>query len=100
MQNQPASPASPGRPVLNEAVGPVQGGGYNAPATSDKNFVFKHKRLVGFIVLLALILTLLIVIASSVFFKKPQESQENIYNNLPEFPTKFNAPLPATGGEE
>ena len=71
MQNQSA--------VTPSDLGPVQGGGFNTPAESSKNFIFRHKRLVWIVILLFLLLTTAIVIASSVFFKKPKsEPQENV----------------------
>jgi len=79
MQNQSAETPSGTGPVPSEAEGPVQGGGFNAPVESDKNFIFKHKRLVAAIVLLGLLLVLAIIIASTVLFKKPKsQPQENV----------------------
>jgi len=112
MQNQPASPASPGglaprslgevEPVSSETEGPVQGGGYNAPAESDKNFIFRHKRLVGFLVIFGLFLTAVIVIASTVFFKKPQSEQQETVETAPFDVNTINkdSELPQTGAGE
>lgn len=79
MQNQPASPASPEGPILNEAEGlalsevegPVQGGGYNAPARSSKNFIFRHKQPIGILIVLGVFLFALALTAVLIFFKKP-----------------------------
>ena len=93
MQNQSAATPS--------SEGPVQGGGYNAPVGSNKNFIFRHKRLVGIIILLGLLLTAAIVIASSIFFKKPQvQQQESV--ETPPFDVNTidkDSDLPQTGGE-
>ena len=101
MQNQSAETPSGTGSVLSGTEGPVQGGGYNAPAESSKNFIFRHKRLVGFIVLLFLLLTTAIVIASSVFFKKPQGGQQESVEAPPFDVNTINkdSELPETGGE-
>ena len=93
MQNQSA--------VTPSGEGPVQGGGFNAPVESDKNFIFRHKRLVGIIVLLSLLLTAAIVIASSIFFKKPQGGQQETVEAPPFDVNTINkdSELPQTGGE-
>ena|SRR3990167_6636110 len=97
MENQPVQNQS----MVTSGTGPVQGGEYNVPATSDKNFIFKHKRLVVAIVLLGLLLVLAIVIANTVFFKKPQSKQQEAVEAPPFDINSINkdSDLPQTGAE-
>ena len=87
--------------AVSSSSGPVQGGGLNTPPASSKNFIFRHKRLVGAIVLAGLILTAAIVIASSVFFKKPQSAEQEVLEPAPFDVNTINkdSDLPQTGGE-
>ena len=102
MQNQSVEPPPGTGPVLSETEGPVQGGGFNTPPASSKNFIFGHKRLVGIILLAGLFLTAVIVIASSVFFKKPKSHAQET-NQAPPFDVNTinkDSELPQTGAGE
>ena len=103
MQNQfsQRSLGEVGSGVTPSDPGPIQGGGFNAPPASNKNFIFRHKRLVGIIVLAGLILTATIVIASTVFFKKPQSAEQEAVEAPPFDVNTINkdSELPQTGGE-
>ena len=101
MQNQSAETPSGTGPVLSGTEGPVQGGGFNAPVESSKNFIFRHKRLVAAIVLAGLLLTAVIVIASTIFFKKPQGELQEAVETPPFDVNTINkdSELPQTGGE-
>ena len=102
MQNQSIPPLSGAGPAATPPdPGPVQGGGFNAPSVSDKNFVFRHKRFVGAIILLGLLLTAVIIVASSVFFKKPQNAEQEAVESAPFDVNTINkdSELPQTGGE-
>ena len=101
MQNQSVETPVGTGPVLSGTEGPVQGGGFNAPVESGKNFIFRHKRLVGIIIILGLLLTAAIVIISSVFFKKPKSEPQETVETPPFDVNTINkdSELPQTGGE-
>ena len=72
MQNQSIPPLSGAGPAATPSdPGPVQGGGFNAPSVSDKNFIFRNKRLVKILILLGLFLVAGLIVITMVFFKKP-----------------------------
>ena len=63
MQNQPALDQSGSEPI--------QGGGYNAPVESSKNFIFRHKKPVVILIVLGVLLLAVALAVILIFFKKP-----------------------------